>query len=92
MNELTTITKLIEERLAALVEAVANQEAKVRQRQRELNHQRRTNNKPWETRKFALRLFKARFLLERLRGRFEEADKTYTLIKAHENAEDGSNG
>lgn len=85
-SELTTITKLIEERLAALVEAVANQEAKVSRLENMYDAAI-----PRDKRKVARRLISARLLLERVRGRLQEAEKTYTLIKAHENAEDGSN-
>ncbi len=89
MNELTKILKLIEERLAALVEAVANQEGKVSRLDND--YDAAILIRPREARKVAKRLIKARLILERLRGRFEEADKTYTLIKAHVNAKDGPN-
>jgi len=48
---------------------------------------------PRDKRKIARRLIKARLLLERVRGRLQEAEKTYILIKAHEldNAKDGPN-
>lgn len=88
MNELTTITKLIEERLAALVEAVANQEAKV---QRLENEYKASTGARHGRRRACRRLDSARLILARLRGRAEEAEKTWILIKAHENAKDGPN-
>lgn len=79
LNTLTSTITLIEERLAALVAATANQEAKVR----------RLENKykaaiPKDKGKVEQRIIRSRLILERLRGRSEEAEKTWILIKAHE--------
>ncbi len=85
LNELTT---LIADRLAALLVAVANQDDKVSRLENMYDAAI-----PRDKRKIARRLIKARLLLERVRGRLQEAEKTYILIKAHEldNAKDGPN-
>lgn len=81
MNDLTIIENLIEERIAALYQAVKQQEKKVTRL--EAIYKGTTGARPREIRRAGQQLDKARLDLERLRGRLEEANKTWTLINAH---------